>query len=155
VFDLDHPPESSSEVTDHTFPRFVTSLFIRGNSVYDSFFLVAGWKLRRKHFRKVSTYIHSDRNPDPTLSEMMKHLSTSSELHWKEIVEDTEMKTAKLWEDGGEAQFSARGPKHRKMADLYNAYVQTLEAALLKYYSAQSYSELLQFERGAIRALNT
>jgi len=27
--------------------------------------------------------------------------------------------------------------------------------ALMKYYSAQSYSELLQFERGAIHALNT
>jgi len=26
---------------------------------------------------------------------------------------------------------------------------------LMKYYSAQSYSELLQFERGAVHALNT
>ena len=30
-----------------------------------------------------------------------------------------------------------------------------VEEILMKYYSAQSYSELLQFERGAIHALNT
>jgi hypothetical protein len=120
VFDIDHPPESSSEVTVHTFPRFVV-YFLPPTQLpsFDKKGRIIDRIPTNKHFRKVSTYIHSDRNPDPTLSEMMKHLSTSFDLHWKEIVEDTEMKTAKLWEDGCEIQFRARGEKYGKMADLY------------------------------------
>jgi len=40
-----------------------------------------------------------------------------------------EMKTANFWEDGCEAQFRAQGPKYRKIANLYHAYVQALGAA--------------------------
>jgi len=55
----------------------------------------------------------------------MKYISTSFD-HWKEIVEDTEMKTANLW---CEAQFRAQGPKHGKIANIYDTYVQALGAA--------------------------